>query len=111
MASATMSSSSTIRSRTRHSRANVDGKPRGARRVLGIADGVIIRIDGLASIQPDAAAPGRDQRAQLRLIGFREGLGEQVRKSVRGALRQAREHFAIEFPILRLVLRSEHAAL
>src|SRR5882724_6183583 len=34
-----------------------------------------------------------------------------MREAVRGALRKAREHLGIEIPILRLVLRSEDAAL
>src|ERR1700719_2374623 len=34
-----------------------------------------------------------------------------MREAVRGALRKAREHLGIEIPILRLVLRAEHAAL
>src|ERR1700692_2514188 len=34
-----------------------------------------------------------------------------MRKTVRGALREAGEHFCVEIPILRLVLGSEDAAL
>src|ERR1700676_1514184 len=34
-----------------------------------------------------------------------------MRETVRGALRKAREHLGIEIPVLRLVLRSEDAAL
>src|SRR3982074_494952 len=34
-----------------------------------------------------------------------------MRESVRGALCKTREHFGIEVPVLRLVLRSEHTAL
>src|ERR1700722_12781652 len=34
-----------------------------------------------------------------------------MRKTVRRALREAREHLGIQLPILRLVLRSEDAAL
>src|SRR5882724_12794151 len=34
-----------------------------------------------------------------------------MRKTVRGTLREAREHLGIQIPILRLVLRSEDAAL
>src|ERR1700722_1544654 len=34
-----------------------------------------------------------------------------MRKSVRGTLRESGEHLGIEVPVLRLILRSEHAAL
>src|SRR5882724_8814684 len=134
MASATMSSSSTIRSRTGHSlgvrlyhvsaetsewpqrmahrfRGNAHRFRTGTEsdrlfrlRHLRITDRLMIRVARLGPISAEAAAPRRNQGANFRLVGFREGLGEQVRKTVRGTLREAREHLGIQIPILRLVL-------
>src|SRR5258708_20476727 len=76
-----------------------------------VTDRLTIRFDGPRPVGAEAAAPRWNQGAHFRLIGFREGLGEQMRKTVRGTLREAREHLGIQIPILRLVLRSEDAAL
>src|SRR3984957_2975266 len=85
-----------------------------AGKTLDIADSLAVRIDGLrrvcAPIGAERTAPRRNQGTQFRLESLGEGLGEQMRKPVRRALRQAHEHFRIEIPILRLVLRSEDAA-
>src|SRR5258708_16167270 len=76
-----------------------------------VTDRLTIRFDGPRPVGAEAAAPRWNQGAHFRLIGFREGLGEQMRKTVRGTLREAREHLAIQIPILRLVLLSEDAPL
>src|SRR5487761_2593885 len=85
-ASATMSSSSTIKSRMGGSRSNVAG-----------------------GFEP--AAPRRSHCAQRFLVRLRERLGEQMRQSARRALRQAGIQLRVHFPVPGLVLGIENAAL
>src|SRR5271169_6584018 len=108
MASATISSSSTTKSRIRP--AAVSERGFGEPSALGFA--VLRRgIGRFAGVPGERRASRRNQGAKFSFVGFGECLGKQVREALCRTLRQGAEHLRIQIPILALVLGSENAAL
>src|SRR3984957_5268982 len=81
------------------------------RSTLRVAARFALRTLRVAAVGAKTAASRRHQDAQFGLVCLGEGFGEQMRKTVRRPLHEAREHFGIQIPELGLVLRAEDAAL